>query len=1100
MTRSRWLGLLLLVPLAAGLFRLRFDADVLNLLPADLPSVAALQLHQRYFANARELVITVRGNDPAAVTSAAEALATRLSEAVQLVRAARWQAPWIEDPSAAAENLAWMWLQQPPEEFARLAARLSPTNVDRELTSVRETLATSLDPDALARASYDPLGFSRLPSTSGPPAGFDTGTGIFVNEDGTFRVIYVDPAPAHMNYTQADAWLAAVRRASTNAVAIPALDGADIHLGFTGTPAFVAEIATGMERDLTSSVLSTVVLIALLFWLAHRSWRPLGWLVVSLGLTLVITLALGGLVFGTLNVISLGFAAVLMGLAVDYGLVSYQEAVAGPGKSPAEIRREVAHGIGYSAVTTAGTFLLLGFAGLPGLAQLGALTAIGLLTGAVVMLFFFLPRVCPVSVPASRTGPAISPPKSHGQWSWWPTGIALAVIGGVLLWRGLPSMTASDDPLRPRHSPTYAAMEDLRRELGRTNSTYWLLFSGAVGDQLDATQAALAAARDRSEIDSFELPTTFWPRPRNAADNRKGADELAQRSTELRRVAMAAGFTTNSLALAGAVLTAWSRPEDPSAGTWPTNAMARFLTGRFSARTETGEWLALGLVQPGPKFVGDAAHLGLPPGVAMGSWDSLSTDLAGHVTRRVTWLTLLIGATLIGFLRLAFRNWREVGFSLAALALGFAMLLGVMTLAGWSWNLLSLVALPLLLGSSVDSTIHVQLALRRHGPDRTALWRITGKALLLCAGANIAGFGSLAWSSNAGLASLDLVCAVGVACVFVVCVGLLPTWWIAAHPSVIPPRVDPENPSSLYTAGLWRAGLHLGRLLPAAWAGVLARAGVKLYLRMRPERFDIVVENLLPFSAGDRGQAERLARANFEAFAAKLVDLWRYEAGVPVAESVQPGSGWDHFSPAVASGRGVLLVTPHLGNWEFGAPFLGRYGIKPLVLTAPEPAPHLTRLRADARARQGVETLVVGEDPFAFVEIIRRLQDGGVVALLIDRPNPSTAVPVELLGRPFLASVAAAELARATGCVVLPVFIVREAGSYRARALPPVEYEQRQLRDRAERIAFTGRILRALEPAIRQFPDQWFHFVPVWDTRPPQRSTPVAGGADSPPH
>ena len=249
---------------------------------------------------------------------------------------------------------------------------------------------------------------------------------------------------------------------------------------------------------------------------------------------------------------------------------------------------------------------------------------------------------------------------------------------------------------------------------------------------------------------------------------------------------------------------------------------------------------------------------------------------------------------------------------------------------------------------------------------------------------------------------------------------------------------------------------------------------------MRPARFAIVVENLLPLGDGDRVVATRAAKANFANFARKLVDLWRHEAGVPLGDRVRVGDGWEHFEAATGSGRGVLLVTPHLGNWEFGAPLLARRGVKLLVLTAPEPGDGFTELRAAARRRQGIETLVVGEDPFAFVEVIRRLQEGGVVALLLDRPPAARAVEVEFFGRPFRASIAAAELARATGCAVLPVFIVRDGDGHVARTLPAIGHDRRELGDRAGRVEFTGRILRAFEPAVRKFAAQWFHFVPVW--------------------
>jgi predicted exporter/lauroyl/myristoyl acyltransferase len=1089
MNRRGWLWLLCAIPLVVGLARLRFDADIFNLLPSDLPAVRGLQLQQQNFSNARELLVTLHAADAEVAGNGARAIANHLATRTHLVRSARWQPPWLEQPADAAENLAWLWLQQPPAEFAALATKLTATNLTTVLAAARETLATSLDPQELARRSYDPFGLTQLPVASAAGAGFDLGSGIFASADGTYRIIFVEPARERMNYREAGEWFSAVRAEVAQTVAALPNGAPDLHVSFTGGPAFLSEISGGMESDLKSSVFTTVLVIAGLFWLAHRSWRPLGWLIVALLLTLLLTLALGGLVFGTLNVVSLGFAAVLLGLTVDYGLVSYQEFVAAPDKSPAEIRHEVAPGIGYSAATTAGTFLLLGFAGLPGLAQLGVLTALGLLVGAGVMLFVFLPLVARRR-PALASGSALVPVKKFPVGMFPTVAVVLAAIA-VLAGRGTPRITASADPLRPRSSAAYDAMDELKLRLGRTNEPMWAVFSGrdeiAVARQLEAANAVLAAAKDRGEISSFDLPAGVWPRPVFAAINRPAALALAARGEEFRTQAEAAGFTVDALGLTRGLLAAWSRARLDPSSTWPTNSTAKWLVSQFAARDADGGWLALGVIQPTGNS--DRTHAGLaaslPAGVLVTSWESLGASLLGHVARRVSLLMVLIALVLVGCLWLAFRRWREVALSFAALALSFSLLLALMTLIGWSWNLLSLVALPLLLGSSVDSTIHVQLALRRHGPDLRALWGTTGKALLLCAGANIAGFGSLAWSSNLGLASLDLVCAVGVGCVFVVCVGLLPAWWQILGGG----QEDTSKPlrvSSLYGARIWRAGLKLGRMFPPVLAHGLARMAAAVYVFVRPSRFAVVVENLRPV-LGDEAAARRAARRNFSEFARKLVDLWRYEAGGLSAEAVRSGSGWDHFAAAVSSGSGVLLVTPHLGNWEFGAPLLTRLGVRPLVLTAPEPG-GLTEARVAARARQGVDTLVVGSDPFAFVEVIQRLQKGGVVALLVDRPPAPTRVGVELFGQPFAASIAAAELARASGCVVLPVCILRDAQGYRADALPPVAYDRAALGDRAARIAFTGRILRVFEPVIRQHPDQWFHFVPVW----PDADGPVA--------
>ena len=123
-------------------------------------------------------------------------------------------------------------------------------------------------------------------------------------------------------------------------------------------------------------------------------------------------------------------------------------------------------------------------------------------------------------------------------------------------------------------------------------------------------------------------------------------------------------------------------------------------------------------------------------------------------------------------------------------------------------------------------------------------------------------------------------------------------------------------------------------------------------------------------------------------------------------------------------------------------------------------------------------------DPFGFIEVIRKLESGATIALLLDRPPPSTAVPVELFGRPFAASMAAAELARASGCALIPVYIPRGEKNYSARVLPAIAYDRAALRDRAVRAELTQQIVRLFEPAIREHLDQWYHFVPVWSREP----------------
>jgi lauroyl/myristoyl acyltransferase len=284
----------------------------------------------------------------------------------------------------------------------------------------------------------------------------------------------------------------------------------------------------------------------------------------------------------------------------------------------------------------------------------------------------------------------------------------------------------------------------------------------------------------------------------------------------------------------------------------------------------------------------------------------------------------------------------------------------------------------------------------------------------------------------------------------------------------------------LYRAQFWQWGVRVARRVPHFLLGRLASHLAKGYWLAAPARRRVVFENLLPALHGDREAAGITTRELFSQFGLKLADLWRYESGLSIYDLFHDLTGWEHFEAAQARNRGVLLLTVHLGNWEFGAPLLTQRGVRLQVITQAEPQAQLTALRQAARARWGIETLTLGDNPFAAVEIIHRLGANNAVALLMDRPPPATAATVSLFGRPFAASISAAEFARASGCALLPVYLPRTSRGYVAHILPEIAYDRASLRDRDARLLLTQRVMDAFAPAIRLFLNQWYHFVPIW--------------------
>jgi predicted exporter len=797
--------LLLLVLVVWGGARLRFDSEILNLLPSRLEVVQGLRLYQRHFTDAQELVVTVEAPAPEMAESATRSLAQVLRVESNLVSRVVWQPAWMENPGEAAELIAFLWLNQPPAAFAELTGRLAPANLADSLEETRRRLATSLSPDDMAAGGYDPYGLLRLPETlvKAHPA-FGTGDEGFASADGTFRLAFVQARPPLDDYRACRSWMAELKRIVATAQTSGAIPP-EVRVGYTGRPAFVTEIAGSMENDMAGSSSGTLATIGILFWLTHRRLRPLVWLLAMLVMILAGTLALGGLCIGTLNVVSLGFAAILLGLAEDFGIVIYQESRSHPDLDAPALRRRAGPGILWSAATTAGAFFALNLSALPGLGQLGTLVALGILLAAVGMLYGYLPLLLRLRRPADREMHQARPERLllfqpagllPTPVSWSMTGVLLLAAGVVLGTQGVP-FDRSPEALEPRNSEARATLGRVQRLLGQPEEPLWVLVPGRdeadVARRLARVQATLAAAVSREQVTGFTLPTVLWPDPDNQQANRSRAASLVDRRGQLRDAALGAGFTAEALRLTENILQCWQAALSGTNVFWPTNGSSRWLLDKIAARTGQGV-VALGLLHPSTTATAPSASATgwarelHDAGALVSGWSLLGRATFDLVLRELPRVLVPVFVLVVVSLWLAFRSVREVLLSLATLAFSAVMLGAVMNLLGWKWNLMNLMALPLLLGMGVDFSIHMQLALRDHGGNRLEVRRSTGRALLLAGATTIAGFASLSFSTNAGMASLGRTCALGIALALLTGVYLLPVWWGTSRGPLQPPR------------------------------------------------------------------------------------------------------------------------------------------------------------------------------------------------------------------------------------------------------------------------------------------------------------------------
>ncbi|HRQ88794.1 MAG TPA: MMPL family transporter, partial [Bacteroidia bacterium] len=381
---------------ALCVLRVHFNAVLYEMLPQDLPEVQGMDRINRYFSRDGQLIVTVKAREAREAEEAMISLETRLVREPRLVSATFRELTLPELVTHGGELLAWLWLNAPPEKLAALGDRLeegkSESVIAEAMASVQDGF---FDQETIVR-SYDPLGLAKLGALMGQGDGAEgpSSPDPMSSSDGTFRVMYVEGMGVDFSdYRAAAKWLEKVRAVAADWEAEWERDhgGEDsVAVGLTGTPAFMGEVGTRMEFDMTTSVFSTMVLISLLFWWMHRQTKPLAWLISALMVVLTVTLVVGGILFGDLSVMSAGFAAILMGLAVDYGIVVYREAY-DSGDDARTLRRSVGPGIFWAAATTAAVFLSLNLSSLPGLSEMGNLVAIGIAASAVVMLYGFAP-------------------------------------------------------------------------------------------------------------------------------------------------------------------------------------------------------------------------------------------------------------------------------------------------------------------------------------------------------------------------------------------------------------------------------------------------------------------------------------------------------------------------------------------------------------------------------------------------------------------------------------------------------------------------------------------------------------------------------------
>ena len=275
----------------------------------------------------------------------------------------------------------------------------------------------------------------------------------------------------------------------------------------------------------------------------------------------------------------------------------------------------------------------------------------------------------------------------------------------------------------------------------------------------------------------------------------------------------------------------------------------------------------------------------------------------------------------------------------------------------------------------------------------------------------------------------------------------------------------------------------IGRL-PLRIGYALAEIAGRLACRLVSGNRRNVISNLRHAMGPDAAQreVEEAARKVFVNVAKYYVDLVRMPR-MDLDDFYQRRfryHGFDEYLlTAIAEGKGVIVLSAHLGNPELAVQGMIPRGVKAFALTEPLQPPRLSRLVDRLRASKGNVFAPVG---FAGVkQAIQTIRAGGVVALMADRDikGPKTSLP--FFGQEALMPVGPIEVALRTGAPLLPCFTVRTGGT-NIEAFVEERLELPRTGDLAAD-ARTGALLflQRLERRLREHPDQWIVLESIWD-------------------
>jgi len=784
------LALLTVACVAFLVTSLQLDSEIFNVLPGKFSSVQGLKIYDRDFEQTRELTFALQcaPNDVVKLEEFAPVFAERLRQQAWCTRVLAGSPMSTPDGIRDLQSIAVaLLLNLEPSVFRETMSILEPEKIRDRLRRLRQQIEAG-SPRPEFELSFDPLGLIAPALKPFAESTIIEQEQPLTSPDRTLRVFLAETNQRSISAFECQRLMREVNK--FRAIAAEGWNGGPLQVLVTGRSAFASEISLTMRYDVLATVLGSILLVGTIFFVGFRQWLPLIGMALCLLLSCLFALTFGQLFFGRLSMISVGFCAILVGLGVDFAILTigrYHQA-----RSDGEPHRQavatsiarLGRAVFFGALTTAVGFLALVLSGSMAFSQLGVLIAIGIFVAGLFMcsiLFLFVRE----RQAAIRHDWLFESVRKYVRWTVQkPTPMlifstALFVVLTAIGFSPIPPIhfEASARSLQPKNIRASQALETIMHEMPVRWEPALAIVRAANPQELhDYWQKIIAHWRKvqaAGTIKGFSTPAALCPSPSWMQTNRRqlNAINFPMARKTLEQTLDAEGFSRDSFTPAFTLLDALQQLTNPNVPlpNWraelPKSSSWWFVIDRYFGHDPA---LTTGFVTTNQPIVTHVQSRDLErdlrvPEVPMifSGWSYALADLLPWSHHQLLIISALMAIFDISLLALLYRNLRLWIIQVITLAFGIGAMIASMKLLHINLNLLNVLSFRLVLAIGVDYGIYVVLVWQK---TRHIEHDVAGvvKPVLLAGLTAVSGFGSLALAQNPALTGLGIACAIGI--------------------------------------------------------------------------------------------------------------------------------------------------------------------------------------------------------------------------------------------------------------------------------------------------------------------------------------------------